>query len=155
MGQTYQRSDVSMILHKRWLKWVLGLSVFALSTGMLAFFRGNYVATGGPDESSESEEVSVASGTLDDGAHLIDQAAISLEAALLAAQGAADGSGGRSRPGDVPGRAGIQRGHWQCRCKGCCLQWSHSRPRIRNRRSLRIAPGPFAGDTHNRKSSDQ
>ena len=83
-----------MILHKRWLKWVLGLSIFALSTGMLAFFGGNYVATGDPDESSESEEVSVAPGTLDDGAHLIDQAAISLEAALLAAQGAADGSVG-------------------------------------------------------------
>ena len=37
MGQTYQRSDVSMILHKLWLKWVLGLSILALSAVMLLF----------------------------------------------------------------------------------------------------------------------
>jgi len=60
----------------------------------VGFFGDNYVAAGGPDESSESEEVSIAPGTLDDGAHLLDQAAISLEAAILAAQGAADGSVG-------------------------------------------------------------
>ena len=69
------------------------LSVLTLSAGMLVF-RGNYVAAGGPDESSESEEASVAPGTLDDGAHLIDQATISLETVTLAALGAGYGSVG-------------------------------------------------------------
>jgi hypothetical protein len=45
----------------------------------VGFFGGNYVAAGGSDESSESEEASVALGKLDDGAHLLDQATISLE----------------------------------------------------------------------------
>ena len=77
---------------------------------LCCFFYGNYVAAGGPDESSKSEDVSVAPGTLDDGAHLLDQAGISLEAAILAALGAGEGNW-RNRPGGLPGRAGLQRGH--------------------------------------------
>ena len=59
---------------------------------LCCFFYGNYVAAGGPDESSKSEDVSVAPGTLDDGAHLLYQAGISLEAAILAALGAGEGN---------------------------------------------------------------
>jgi len=69
-----------MILHKRWLQLVLGLSMLALSDGMLVFSGDNYIASGCPDESSKSEQVSVAPGMLDDEAHLLDQATISLEA---------------------------------------------------------------------------
>ena len=119
-----------MILHKRWLQLVLGLSVLALSNAMLVFSGGNYIPSGCPDEGSKSEQVSVAPGMLDDETHLLDQATISLEAVTLAPLGAGDGSVAEV---DLPGRPSLQRGHWQRRYKGCCLQWNHSRPRIRNR----------------------
>ena len=109
---------------------MLGLSVLALSDGMLVFRGGNYIASVDPDESFKSEWASVAPGTLDDEAHLLDQATINHEAVTLAPLGAGDGSVAEV---DLPGRPSLQRGHWQLRCKGCCLQWSYSRPRIRNR----------------------
>ena len=93
------------------------------------FGGGNYIASVDPDESFKSEWASVAPGTLDDEAHLLDQATISLEA-TLAHLGAGNGSVAEV---DLPGRPSLQRGHWQRRYKGCCLQWSHSRPGIRNR----------------------
>jgi uncharacterized membrane protein YkoI len=67
--------------------------------GMIALVVGAALLSGGvlgasaqDDEGPNEVEASVAAGTLDDGADLLPQASISLDAAIAAAHGAASGA---------------------------------------------------------------
>ncbi len=72
-----------------------------LRTGVVALMVGTAVLSSGAlgvsaqdDEGPNEVESPVAAGTLDDGADLLSQAGISIDAAIQAAQGAASGAVG-------------------------------------------------------------
>jgi uncharacterized membrane protein YkoI len=74
---------------RRWLVGI-GAAVLLLAGGIAA----GPVASIAQGEDDSDTEVSVPSGTLDDGADLLPQASITLEQAVAAAQSAADGAVG-------------------------------------------------------------
>jgi uncharacterized membrane protein YkoI len=66
--------------------------VIALTVGAAMLSGGALGASAQDDEGAGEVESPVAAGTLDDGANLLPQASISLDAAIAAAQGAASGA---------------------------------------------------------------
>jgi uncharacterized membrane protein YkoI len=66
--------------------------VIALTVGTAMLSGGALGASAQDDEGAGEVESPVAAGTLDDGANLLPQASISLDAAIAAAQGAASGA---------------------------------------------------------------
>jgi uncharacterized membrane protein YkoI len=66
--------------------------VVALTVGVAMLSSGALGASAQDDEGAGEVESPVAAGTLDDGADLLPQASISLDAAIAAAQGAASGA---------------------------------------------------------------
>jgi uncharacterized membrane protein YkoI len=66
--------------------------VIALALGMAILGGGVIDGSAQEDDGSDEDESQVAAGTLDDGASLLPQAGITLEAAVQAARGAASGA---------------------------------------------------------------